>query len=344
MPRTYDFRADVYRGGAKVTELTAITAPTIDADAGSPIKTSMAGEFLYNPDVDYQTDDIKLLQIIDGRETPCGVFCVGTIRDIYTESGAHHIELEGYDRSYRLASTRTETILHLAAGTNYIRAVTTLLVDAGIGLYMETPTDKTLLTDREDWDVGTDYLTIVNQLLGEISYNELYFDPNGYAMLTPAREPDAADIRHTYAAGEVEPVLKPGAEAETDIFDKPNVFIVICSNPELPEPLTAVSVNENPLSSISTLRRGRRVAQVYYVDNIATQDDLDLYASRLRVDSMLSTEIVTVRTINLPEHQLNDVIALEHPSVRGIYQAVGYHMELAAGGEMEHKLRRLILI
>lgn len=341
--RSYTRRIDVYRNGAKVTELKAVEAPTVNADSSAQIKMSMSGTFLYNPLVDYLNDDLKAWQIIDGIAYPVGVFPVGTYQDIYTENGAHHVRLEAYDRCFRLQQTRTESILHMDSGTNYIDAVGQLLVGADIGLYLSTPTDLTLTTARE-WDIGTDYLTIANELLSEINYQSIWFNADGYAVLQPAVQPDASRINHYYDSSTKLSVLRPDCTSETDIFDKPNVFIVVCGNPDLPAPLTATAENNNPLSALSIFKRGRRIASVYNVDNIASQTELDKYAQRLCQESILSSEVVTFQTANMPNHGVYDILAISHPEIQGIFQETSWSMSLEAGALMTHTARRSILI
>lgn len=343
MIRQYARRVDVIRSGATLTELKPIGDPYIDANAETDIKMSMSGTFAYNDLVDYLNDELKPYQIIDGVEYPVGVFQIGTYSDHYDSNGVHTIQIEAYDRALRLQQTKTETILHLSAGTNYMQAIESLLVEAGISLYFKTDTVEAMTTDREDWDIGTDYLTIINALLAEINYGSIWFNQDGYAVLQPIKKPSAANIDHEYG-GEEFSILKPEASKETDIFDKPNVFIVICENPDLDAPLISIAVNDNPLSALSTFKRGRRIAEVYKVNNIASQEALDEYAQRLCSDSMLSSEIIEISTANMPGHGIYDTVALTHPNLEGIFQETAWSLILAAGQTMTHTLRRSILI
>jgi len=344
MIRSYSYRVDVLRNGAVVAELKATAPPSVYCDSAADIKASMAGTFAFNPVVNYLTDELKVWQIIDGVEAPLGVFLTGTYTDIYDEAGTHVTRLECYDKAYLLQQTRTENIYHISAGTNYVAAIEQLLLAAGITLYIVTPTAHTLATDREDWEVGTDYLTIVNTLLGEINYNPIWFSADGYGILEPSAEPDAGRIDHTYDGSTELSVLYPDCTAETDIFDKPNVFLVICSNPDLPAPMSASAVNDNPLSSLSTFKRGRRIVDIRYVDNVASQEELDAYAKHICFDSMLSSETVTVKTALMPGHGLLDTVAINHPKIQGIFQETSWGMTLAPGQYMTHTLRRMILI
>lgn len=344
MIRNYSVRVDVLRNGATVTSLQIIGEPTIDSNSESELKTSMFGIFKDDSDVNWLTDELKPFQIIDGEEYPVGVFPIGTYSTHTDENGVLSVSVEAYDRSLYLHQRKTESILHLSAGTNYIQAVEQLLVDAGIFLYMATPTAEVLPTDREDWDIGTSYLSIINTLLSEINYGQIWFNSNGLAVLQPAKTPSPSNIDHQYSGQDKINVLQRPNSVETDAFDTPNVFIVICDNPDLPEPLIASAVNDNPLSALSIIKRGRRIVQVHRVDNIASQAALDDYAQRLRSSSMLASEVATISTANVPGHGVYDTVALVHPDLDGIFQEISWHLILAPGQTMIHKLRRSILI
>ena len=119
---------------------------------------------------------------------------------------------------------------------------------------------------------------------------------------------------------------------------------MICENPDLDAPLISTAINDNPLSALSTFKRGRRIAEVYKVNNIASQEALDEYAQRLCSDSMLSSEISEISTANMPGHGIYDTVALTHPNLEGIFQETGWSLILAAGQTMTHTLRRSILV
>ena len=172
LTRDVRYRVDVLRNGAPITQLQWADgdAPQIIASRDATIHTSLKGTFRPNQDVDYLSDELQPVAIIDGLETPLGVYQTAT-PSTKGSAGQRRVEIEAYDRCWRVYSNRTETILHLTAGSSYITEIRKLLTVCGIALVIATPSDATLQTDREDWDIGTSYLTIVNDLLAEINYN-----------------------------------------------------------------------------------------------------------------------------------------------------------------------------
>lgn len=342
MSRSYQVRCRVLRDGAEVTDLHPVGPPTINCNSAAAIKMSMAAQFYENPEVNWLTDELQPIQVIDGKEFPVGVFPVGTTAEMVDKNGVKVISVEAYDRCLVLQQQKTESVLHFSAGMNYIQAVGQLLVDAGVSLYLATPTASVLATDREDWPAGTPYLTIINALLAEINYDDICFDASGVALLRPAKKPSPDLIDHQY--GPDEAVLERPCKIETDVFDRANVFVVICSNPDLEQPLVARAENANPLSALSTFRRGRKITNIQSVNNIPDQVSLDEYARRLCFESMMTVETLTIYTANVPGHGVRDTIALDHPNAFGLYQEASWSMNLAPGATMTHTIRRSVMV
>jgi len=342
MTRTFAARVDVIRNGAKLTELSFSDAPSLYADSTAEIKTSLKGTFKDNPLLDVFKDELVPVVILDGIEFKYGVYRIGTCSERYDTAGVKYLAIESYDRGFLLTQYKTESVLHIAAGTNYISAVESLLAEAGISLVISMPTAATLQTDREDWDVGTKHIEIVNQLLSEINYDNVWFNSDGYAVLNPYVAPSADRINHTYDGTTELSVLVRECDSETDIFDKPNVFIAVVSNADLDEPMIAKAENNNPLSVLSTVSRGMRVPQVHKVDNIASQTELQACIDNIRDQSMSGTETATIKTAIMPGHGIGDVIALNHPNIQGIFKESSWYIIMAAGQMMTHKIKRVM--
>lgn len=340
----YSYRVDAIRNGARLKSLKAVTAPDITANASSSIKSSLGATFIADADIDLLNDELRPVQIIDGVEYSLGIFCVATKRDIYPQIGPVQWRVEAYDRGLYVEQTRTENILHLAAGTNYVEAIKSLLHIAGINHVLATPSAATLATDREDWDIGTSYLDIINTLLKEINYYSLWFTLDGYAVLRPMEEPGTESIKRSYNELEPDSRISREMQTELDIFDVPNVFICICSNPDLPAPLISRAENTSPISKLSIQARGRRIAQAINVDNIASQAELDKYARRKIYDSMTHAETVHIKTAKMPGNELNDIVGLNLRGIQGPFTEVSWSLRMAPGEMMTHTLSRRILI
>lgn len=341
MSRNVDWRVEAIRNGAPLCRLKMPSAPSVTASLDAEIKMSFSGTVRHDDRVDYARDALRLIMTIDGEDLPVGEFYVGSAPQSYTDAGILFDTVDAYDGCYILASTRTEQILHYDAGTSYMQIIDSLLQSAGILRVMRTPSDAVTQTAREDWDVGTDYLSIINQILSEINYGPVRFDARGYCLIQPLAEPRAANVRYRYGSkGETK--IARAVTTSVDLFGQPNVFIVVCANPDLAAPLISTAVNDNALSALSTIRTGRRIAQKYQVDNIASQEALDIYAQSLRDASILRSQTVQITTQTEPGHALGEVVAVQHEAVGGIYREAAWN--LTPGGTMEHTLQRLILV
>ena len=342
MIRTVDARVDVLRNGAVLTQLRAEGMPHIRMKADAAIKTSLTGSFAPDPLVDWLRDELRPVLILDGVEHPMGIFAPATMT-VSSMSGVRRTQVEAYDRCWRVESTRSERLVHLAAGTNYIDAVKGLLALSGISLVLATPCASTLSQDREDWEVGESTLTIINQLLGEINYKSLWFNAAGFAVLEPKSRVTAANIVRTYDAQNSRCLLRDSVSSKLDLYDAPNVFICVCSNPGGLAPMTARAENNNPASPLSTLRRGRRIAQTYKLSNIADQSALQEYADFLCQNSMLLGTTVEISTAPMQGCGVDDVVALVHPDMEGLCREVEWDLDLGAGGTMTHKLEKAVM-
>ena len=345
MTRQIDFRFAIVRDGADYGELRPLdgSPPTLQMDDSGAIKTSLSGEFLTpETDVNWLRDEIRPEIIIDGIPHNLGVYLPAAVRDLEDET-TKYIQVEAYDRCWRVKDNYTERLMHIDSGTNYILAIEQLLTACGIGLISATPTSATLTEAREDWNIGTSYLDIVNQLLSEINYNPLWFDANGLAVLEPASVPTAANIEHTLDDTEIQSLVIPELSKELDIYTAPNVIICICSNADKSGPMVATSENTNPQSPLSIARRGRRIAQVYQVSNIASASELQAYADRIRNETTNTGETILAKTGLLPGFGVDDVTAIRFGDLFAVCIERAYSMELAPGGVMNHTLEKVVV-
>lgn len=345
MTRDIQYRINVLRDGARLTQLTwpVDSPPNVYVDKDAEIKGSLSATLRPSDEADLLSDELQPVMIVDGLETPLGVFQAATIEDTLTAYGKLW-SVEAYDRCWRVQQSRTEGIRHFAANTPYLTAVQQLLTEAGITLVLATPSSAVLATDREDWQAGTDYLTICNELLAEINYNPVWFDAHGVCRLEPYREPSSGRIDHAYSSRDMQ--LLPMSDDRTqavDLFDKPNVFVRICSNPDLPAPLTATAVNDSPTSGTSTFRRKMRIVDVETVNNIASQEELQALVNKLRSESMYATKAVTFSGLAEGGHGVGDVISIDDADIGGVYEETAWSLTLAVGQLMEHTARRAVI-
>ena len=342
--RTIDFRYVLIRNGADYGELKTFSGgePTIRMNSSGEIKTSLSGSFLVPAeDYDLLRDQIRPEMIIDGNTHHLGLFLPSSVEEI-TDGPDHYLQVEAFDRCWQVQDSHLENLLHIDAGTGYMQAIEARLAEAGIALVSASESAAVLPEDRE-WNVGTSRLTIINELLAEINYSSLWFDSEGLAVLEPAAVPSAGNIRHRIRSENAESLLRPAMQKAVDIYRTPNVFIAVCSNPDKSGAMRAVSVNDNPQSPLSTIRRGRRISTVINVPNIADAAELQACADRARNESLVTGEKIGITTGLLPGFGVNDVIGIDSGDLFAVAIDRAWTMTLTVGGEMQHTLEKVVI-
>lgn len=337
---TFSVRYEVLRGAAAFSEIyCADDSAEVQFAESSELAMSLRGSFFAPPaGVDFLTDRIRPVVILNGEEYPCGVYCITTEREI-TEDGCELHVLEGYSPLYLAKRTKIEERITIPKGENYITRITALLRQCGIDAIAAESTEYTFSADRSDWEIGTSVLKIVNTLLGEINFRNAWADLNGTVRLTAYREPTAADVRRTYAAGEYS-VIETGYTRTVDRYEKANVFRVECDSPDLEEPMAAISVNDSPDSPFSVSKIGR-ILKVVKVDGVPSQEALQAHADRLRNDNLKTTENADISIAPIPECDAYDVVGMASGNLTGLYTVTGWRLPLSPGASMVQKIRRV---
>lgn len=277
-------------------------------------------------------------------EFPLGVFIPSTPARS-SAGGLDTWSIEAYDRTLILAEDGLDEPLFIAAGTKYLDAILAVLAGAGItNVMIADYVDTEIQADRE-FEVGKTKQEVCNTLLGEINFNPIFCDADGRFVIQAYQEPTAAAADITYRADALS-IIGRDTATETDYYKVPNVFIAVCSNPDLNEDYRSVYINDNPVSPLSTVRRGRRIiSEIYRPDQIASQADLDAYARRMAFErSLAASETVTFSTVPMPIHGRAEDVELQHPDASGVFREVGWTISLDASADMEHTVKRTVVM
>lgn len=335
------YRFYIKRDGANRGEIYPNNTPTMSCDADAEVKISLTGKFRYDDTIDWLHDRIVVEQIKDGITHPLYEFVVITAEIEHDKSGKNSWSIKAYDEGIIVKKKNTEERLYFKSGRKYTDVIQELLIThLGITRLIIEDSNEKLRMDREDWDPGTSYITIINTLLSEINYNSLWFDFNGYARVNRYRPPGEADVSHYYIAGE-NSIIQEAISLSNDVYNKYNIFTAVVSSPDNNEILTATSENNSPDSRISTVNIGRYPASIEKLDNISSQEELQRYVDNLRLKSMMSTDTVPFVTECVP-HSVREVVAIQHEFVDGLYEEISWKMQLDYDGEMQHKAKKVI--
>lgn len=315
---------------------------SISVTANAEVKWVLSGKFEATEDVNFLKDHIQPVLTLDGREYPLGKF-------IPTDAGISHdgnrpvVELTAYDLTYLAKSSKIEERLYLAKGTLYTNAIRSLLVEAGITDVLIEDNPAALQADREDWEPGTDRLTIINSLAAEINYNSIWMDGSGIVHCSAFRMPSTSSISMTYRDDEFS-IQYPEWKENVDMFDHPNVFIVEVDNPDFESAMRAVSVNDRPDSPFSVNSLGRRVVSYEKLDNIASQAELQAYADNKLFKSMQTSQTRTFYTGPSGLHAVFDVVELIRDGESTLYEETGWRLDLESPYKMTHTGKRVVYL
>ena len=337
--KNVNFHLYVLRNGQQLGEALPIDVPTIRMDSTAEIKKSMNATLILPEGTDILNDSIEVNATINGESFKLGEYYIGTSSESTDEYGLKGTVIEGYDGCYKPSRYRTENIHHIAAGEKYTQVVQSLLIESGIEKIIVVDSPYTLKNDREDWEIGTSYLEIINTLLSEINYDSLWFDSEGFARIAPKRTAVSESISHIYKSGKFS-VLSARQTKETDVFSKYNVFIAYVDNADNESLMIAKAENNDASSVLSIPRRGRIQAPPKRLDNIASQDELQAYVDNWRAQSMISTETLTIETELDGAHNVLDTVQCEDQ----IYLETGWEIDLDAGTPMRHTLQREVFL
>ena len=329
--------------------------PSINMDEGSNIKMTLLGEFqniIYDQngnkhEFDPLTDELVPVLSINGSSYRLGIYIPTSCTPRYNDLSSQEVlSIEAYDRCWLPLTTTGANRVYFKKGTSYLDAVESLLAASGVGVINRDKNSdankQVFLEDREDWDLGTNYLTIINQLLNEINFGQLWFNNIGEAMLRPISTPTVKNIQHSLSTKNPSTLVHPGLSRTTDLYRTPNVFICSCNNPEKTYSMTAIAKNTNEYSPLSIQRRGREIVQFEKVDNISSQQALQNYADRLLFESLMSGETYDVATSLLPGWGVGDVVSLTYQDVHALCVSRSWNMQLKAGGTMQHRLEKIV--
>ncbi len=275
-------------------------------------------------------------------EFPLGVFVLSTPT---RKSGkALNVwDIEAYDHTVILSEDSITEPLYFAAGTLYLDVIQSVLVAASITDVLISDYADTVLPSDREFEIGTKKLSIINILLSEINFNAIYCDANGKFVLSAYKEPTIAPD-FTYRADDLSLIARD-TSSEADFYNVPNVFMAICSNPDLDSDYRAVWENNSPVSRLSIPSRGRRiVSEIYQPDAIASQEELDAYIRRIAFEANQVYEKLTFTTALMPIHGRAEVLEINHPDIDGIFVESEWALPLSAEEQMTHTARRLVSI
>jgi len=349
--RRVTFRYDLLdKNDIKIGDLDGITG-SIDYGDFKSIKrgaTFTINEYLQR-EIDYLSNEIKpwfiLHMPLGGTvEWPLGVFLLESpARKVNGKSSSR--EIGAYDKTIIIDEDMFTARYFIAAGTNYVGEITKILNDAGITHVNILASTLTVRSDREI-AIGEKKKDVINTLLNEINYNSISVDETGEFFSGPYVEPAQRPVTQIYDSN-FDSILDPEFTVTLDLTGRANVFVRVANNNDSAAALVSTYVNDNPLSSVSTVSRGRHIVDYDEIEQIANQQTLDAYVARVALDAASAYSKLTFKTLLMPTHGSAETLYCNFPTVFDgpqKFTETAWGMELKFDGEMTHEARQAITL
>lgn len=280
-------------------------------------------------------------------EWPLGIFLLANPTRTGTQKGII-VDCDGYDQTLVLLNGRVTDRYVVAASTNVATAIGTAFAAAGFetSQYSISATSHALTAVKE-WDKGTDYLTIINDLLEYINYDELRFSGAGVAIGEPWLDPADRATERTYSDNTSSIPLINEIQQDFNIVLVPNQVTLNDANPGTTT-ITSTQTNAFWSNDASQGVRNQIVEDVEDV-NVINQTVLDALAQRRVIEA---TEAMRLR-INTPPlafHDHRDVVRVVDTANTYALQVdkrcleLGWSLPLndSPTGVMSHSLREIL--
>lgn len=347
--RTLNFRYDRYsKNNIYIGVLDGVLSASVDHAAFADIKRTAKFTIKDDASIDWLNDRIKpymLLKMSTGAwlEWPLGMFMLSSPALTAANTIRQTRAIDAYDQTFILTSDKTTTRFTVNAGSVVTTEILGLLSGAGIAMRNIVPSPLTMATAR-DWDPGTPKIVIINALLNAINYQALWFDSDGYAQGIPYRSPAEVGSGETYY-DDSKSVLAPEATKNLDLFQVPNKWVAVVSDPERAS-LRSEYTNTQAASPTSTVSRGFTSVDYREANDVPDQATLDAYVARLAYEASQVYEHTDINTALMPHHEHMDVLDVRYTrlGVQDRYQEVGWSMDLRVGARMKHNLRKLVVV
>jgi len=301
-------------------------------------KIKLIGEDL---EIDFINDRVKIfITLNDGSNEltyPAGVYLLSSPTKKTMTKDVDSFSVDIYSKLQILIEDKVIERFVVTQNSSYTNTIKSLVSSAGFDISKIENSNEIAQRDIV-FNAGTSKLDIINNLLKQINFYELYTDFDGF----PIGKPSVLDLARTpdyfYKLNE-NSIVDFGINQELDLFNIPNVITRVVTNAET-EPLISTYSNYNTDDPTSIPSRGREIDDYKEISDIPSQLSLDnfvlLEAERLR---QVYGEINFNTSIN-PMHELKECIEVNGE----VYIETNWTIDLSVNGKMKHEARRVVYV
>lgn len=235
---------------------------------------------------------------------------LGTFRFTVAEVDFPVINLStAYDRSWIISGEKTPFVLAIGLNTNVVDTISQLIQTAYPGVPMNFPITSEL-TNAMTFDAEADPWEICQKLAANLGYR-LFFDPMGVCTMRP--EPNESDPP-VWSYDDLDPsnIGLPGV-SRTWTGEGYNGVIVVAENSDLPAPIMAIAVDNDPNSPTQWGGSyGKRYAPFIRDETIASLAQATDRARKELLANLGFMQSITVPAVVNPAYEVGDVIRVAY--------------------------------
>jgi len=346
--RKVSFRYELLnRFDVKIAELDGIENATISYGEFRNIKRS--AKFQLNEhlqkEINYMSERIRpwfILHMPDGGtvEWPLGIFLLESPKKIISNKVSRR-DIAAYDKTIIIEDDKFSTRFLVAQGQSYVSMVVRILETSGL-TKVDIPDNGVTIANTREFPIGKKKHLACNELLRAINYTSIWIDEDGVARAEPYVEPSSRPITRIYNTDDKSVVLDEFSES-LDIAGRANVFIRVALNLKEAHPLTSVVKNNDILSPLSIINRGREIVNFEELHDVSSQEALDGITRRALIESMSAYSHLSFSTALMPHSNAETLLCgfpdlFEFPTK---FFETSWEMPLTYDGEMFHKARKV---
>jgi len=259
------------------------------------------------------------------------------------------VDCDGFDWLLKASEARNPTRAVSTdptyGGSNYYAIIKQLLANAGFPtIAVDASARNKVPVAPFEWDPGTSYLSMVNDLLAGLNFVPLHCDAFGIPTSAPYQDPQSQSSVWSYTRDTNSVTILGSTVVEQDYWNLPNQWVGVVSEPDQPE-LKKTVTNDDPSSPYSTVSRGRTITRMLTPEELGKPPDqatLDAVVQRYADEVSMQQEVVKFSSAIMPIHDTGDMVWLDYGLGTFKFREQSWEMDLTHGGLMTHVVKRSV--
>jgi len=272
---------------------------------------------------------------------PLGVFRISQVEVKDTSSGGVQIRVQAYDYSRTIARDKFREVYTIAAGTNIVAAIKTLVERTFPDVEYNTVSTAMTVTSTKVFDVQDDPWEAIGILALSIGCRA-YFDIYGRFTLSVAEDVDATSLPDfTYIEGPGCTMLDLGASYRDDPGFNGVVVIGESMGDEKP-PVRAEAWDDEPTSPTYRYGPYGQVPMFHTDQNVKTEDEAQVVANQL-LTSLIGVSVgLSITSLVNPTLEAGNIVEVfrAKSNVSGMYTLDAFNVPLASTATQNLTIRQ----